>query len=191
MLWPIAFLAVLCLAIGIIPGTIVLFAARSASVVCHIDFQSSISAIATPMTQTIFIGVLGAALLGMAAILWLWRKLKLNRQEVSLGATWACGFTKPMPRMQYSASSYAQPLTRLFEGILRPKIEFHPPSGYWPKIASFHSHTPDPALDQIILPAFERTQVNLVSLRRFQRGRLQYYLLSVFLFLIALLLWKL
>ena len=57
-----------------------------------------------------------------------WRRLALSDRGCSLGCvagccraarspqtvTWDCGYAQPTPRMQYTASSFAQPLTDLF-----------------------------------------------------------------------------
>ena len=45
--------------------------------------------------------------------------------------------------MQYTASSFAQPLTQLFRLFLQPHDEIHPPQGLFPKRAALHTHTPD------------------------------------------------
>ena len=37
--------------------------------------------------------------------------------------TWDCGYAMPAPRMQYSASSFAERLVGLFSFVLRPRVE--------------------------------------------------------------------
>lgn len=191
MLWPMAFLAASCLAIGLVPGPAAWSAARCAAAICRFAPGPVLPAVEGALYPLTIIGALGASVLGLASLLWLWRQARLRGREAGSQPTWGCGFTRPTPRMQYTASSYAQPLMRVFQGLLRPEVEIHPPSGYWPKHASFHSHTPDMALDRALLPAASAAEQALTVARRLQHGRLQYYLLYVFVFLIAILLWKL
>ncbi|MFI5350384.1 MAG: proton-conducting transporter membrane subunit [Elusimicrobiota bacterium] len=191
MLWPMAFLAVSCLVIGIHPGPFVLSAARCAATIGRFSPGSAWPAVAGALRPLTIIGWMGASALGLAGLLWIFRATLLRVREVGAVPTWGCGFTRPTPRMQYTASSYASPLARAFEGILKPELEFHPPSGYWPQRASFHSHTPDLTLDRALIPASDAVERALSVVRRVQHGRLQYYLLYVFGFLVAVLLWKL
>lgn len=38
---------------------------------------------------------------------------------------WGCGGTRLSPRMQYTATAYAEPLTRVFDDVLRPEHDVH------------------------------------------------------------------
>ncbi|NNN05107.1 MAG: hypothetical protein HKL90_04330 [Elusimicrobia bacterium] len=191
MLWPMALLALACLVVGIYPRPFVMSAARGAATIGRFPPEAALSAIADVLRPLALIGALGASALGLAGLLWLWREGLLKMREVAAAPTWGCGFTSPTARMQYTASSYAAPLARAFEGVLRPEVRFEAPSGYWPARASFHSHTPDLTLDRALLPASARIEKVLAVVRRVQHGRLQYYLLYAFGFLVAVLLWKL
>ena len=189
MLWPMAFLALSCLAIGIFPAPFVLSAARCAATIGRFSPESaSVADALGPLTT---IGAMGALALGLAGLLWLGRGALLGGRQVGAAPTWGCGFTRPTPRMQYTASSYASPLVRAFAGVLKPQFQLHPPSGYWPREAAFRSRTPDLALDRALIPACAAAEEALTVVRRVQHGRLQYYLLYVFGFLVAVLLWKL
>jgi hydrogenase-4 component B len=191
MLWPMAFLAGSCLVIGIYPGPFVLSAARCAATIGGLSPGSALPLVAGVLRPLTIVGAMGAGALGLAGLLWLGREALLGIREVGAAPTWGCGFTRPTPRMQYTASSFASPLVRAFEWVLKPELQFRPPSGYWPKHASFHSRTPDLTLDRALLPASGAVERAFAVVRRVQHGRLQYYLLYVFGFLVAVLLWKL
>lgn len=191
MLAPMAFLAAACLAIGLLPRPFVDAAARCAATMGRISASAGSPSLEGALRPLALVGSVGALALVLAGAFWLLRAALLAGRAVGSGPTWGCGFGAPTPRMQYSASSYAQPLGRAFAGILNEVAEFAPPAGYWPRRASFHSHTPDPVLDRALLPASDRAEQAFVVARRLQHGRLQYYLLYVFAFLIFVLLWKL
>ncbi|MFI5362159.1 MAG: proton-conducting transporter membrane subunit [Elusimicrobiota bacterium] len=191
MLWPMALLAASCLAIGIFPEPFVLSAARCAATIGRLAPESALSSVAGALRPLSIVGLMGGGTLGLAGLLWLWRGSLLGAHAVASEPTWGCGFTRPTSRMQYTASSYAAPLMRAFEGVLNTELQFRPPSGYWPQQASFHSHTPDLTLDRVLIPTSVVSEKILGVVRRVQHGRLQYYLLYVFGFLLAVLLWKL
>jgi len=64
---------------------------------------------------------------------------------------WGCGRVAQTPRMQYTATSFAEPLRRVFAELYRPSedlsIDFHPESRYFVQSIEYESH---------ILPWFER-----------------------------------
>lgn len=132
---------------------------------------------------------LGVLLL-IALIVWLRRRL-LSGRVVSTAVTWDCGYAQPTARMQYTASSFAQPLTQQFRMLLRSHSETIKPDGVLPARASFRSHTADPWHGQLYRPAFLWLTGRLAKLRWLQHGNVQLYVLYVALTLLALLLWKL
>lgn len=191
MLWPMGLLAAACVAIGVFPAPFVLSAARCAATIGRLPAEAGLAAAEAAVHPLSLIGAVGGLTLLLALALWLGREALLGTREVAAGPTWGCGFTRPAASMQYTASSYAQPLLGAFAWALGPELRHRGPSGYWPGEASFHSHTPDPALDRAWVPASAGAERALSLLRRAQHGRLQYYLLYVFGFLVCVLLWKL
>lgn len=188
---PMALLAALCIGIGVFPAP-ALHAAIAAA--------GDVSRIARPAVSAGFdewarllgaVGLFGAGLWAMTALLWTCRNLLLRRRGVGYGPTWGCGFTAPTARMQYTGSSYPVPTARVFTALLGTREKVHPPLGYWPAKASFESRTPDPALERWLPVLVARFENWLSVPRRLQRGRIQLYLLYVAAFLVAALLWKL
>ena len=107
------------------------------------------------------------------------------------GPTWDCGYAAPTTRMQYTASSFADPLTRLFQPVLRTYGRTALPPGLFPTGATFHTETPDTARRHLYAPLFAAAQRAAGRVRGMQHGRLQLYVLYVALTLIALLFWAL
>jgi hypothetical protein len=90
--------------------------------------------------------------------------------------------------MQYTSSSFADWLVRLFRWALFPVKAAPRMSGLFEQRAHFHSHVPDTVLDRLLLPALRVGAWLLSFARYFQRGRMQLYLLYVALMLVFLLL---
>jgi hydrogenase-4 component B len=123
------------------------------------------------------------ALGGAAAAAW--------TRSAARTTTWDCGYAKGSPRIQYSASSFAQILVGLFRWAVLP--DEHRPSlkGPFPAVGQrFESHAPDPVLDRLLLPALSRVRALLGFARVIQAGRIQTYLLYIVVTLVVLLAWS-
>jgi len=118
------------------------------------------------------------------------RWLLLRRREVRTGRTWGCGYPAPTSRMQYTASSFAQPLVELFAPVLRTEIRGEPAAGLFPDHASFATETGDVVTRRVFQPLFARGAWLLARLKFLQQGRVQLYVLYIAATLIALLIWK-
>jgi formate hydrogenlyase subunit 3/multisubunit Na+/H+ antiporter MnhD subunit len=140
-----------------------------------------------PLTFVI-IGTL--AFLLLVAMLVLVRRGLLAGRSVQGSVTWGCGFAQPTTRMQYTASSFAQPLTDLFQPLLGTKKKVLSPDGLFPAKAALHTETPDLSREEMYRPMFERGEVWLSQLRWLQHGNVQLYILYIAATLIALLVWK-
>jgi hydrogenase-4 component B len=191
MLWPMSLLGAACLALGLIPGPFARAAVRGASTIGRLATAEAASAVDLILAPLAFVGALGACALALAGLFWVLRRGLLRDRRVETQPTWGCGFSRPSPSMQYTASSYTQPLVLVFQGLLMRETEAQTPSGYWPKRAGFRSRTPDMVLDRTLSPASAIVERSLAVVRRVQHGHLQYYLMHVLVFLILLLVWKL
>jgi len=91
----------------------------------------------------------GLALVVLTA--WLAVKAFASRRPVRVGETWGCGRVVQTPRMEYTATAFAEPLRRIFAAVYRPSedvsVDFHPDSRYFVQSISYHS---------AIVPWFER-----------------------------------
>jgi len=135
--------------------------------------------------------VLGTVLfLALLAVLVLLRRNLLARRRVEAGVTWGCGYAQPTARMQYTASSFAQPLMGLFRPLLGTKKKVMPPRGIFPPEAALKTVTPDISHEEMYRPMFERCEAWLSQLRWLQHGNVQLYVLYIAVTLIILLVWK-
>jgi len=64
---------------------------------------------------------------------------KCNRKHV----TWGCGYTLPNTRMQYTGSSFSQPMTMVFRDLLRYVRRRTLPKGPFPANGKLETHCVD------------------------------------------------
>jgi len=189
MLLPMLLLAGLCVAAGIAPllllpllQTVIAGTANLPAGVISEELNGMVKP---------FIAVTGIAAgsLVLFALLALWRRRILAKRGVSRTVTWDCGYSRPTARMQYTASSFVQPLTDQNRWILGSSVEEEPPQGYFPAKASFHSHTPDLFLEKFWQPVLAAIAWLFRQLQWMQRGRISLYILYIAVVLLALLFW--
>lgn len=150
--------------------------------------QEQLAASAGPLSLVVLV-TLGLA--GLVVVLVGLRAWLLAGREVREGVTWDCGYARPAPRMQYTASSFAQPLTDLFGLFLKTRRRFSPPEGLFPAGAFLATETPDAWHERLYRPAFAAIGWGLSQLRWLQHGRVQLYVLYIGVVLLFLLVWKL
>lgn len=191
MRWPMLILAAGCVVVGFFP----LAAMRAMAPVLHVvarQPEASVeAALANAATPLWMITVVATIVLGVALLVTFVRRRLLAERAVEETGTWDCGYARPTARMQYSASSYAQPLTALFHLILRTRVRLAAPDGLFPRRAAFQTETPDVFGEVVFRPAFSGIARALDRLRVLQRGRIQIYVLYIVLTLVALMAWKL
>jgi len=93
--------------------------------------------------------------------------------------------------MQYTGSSFAQPLTELFRIFLRTRTAEAPPAGAFPGRSSLSTRTPDVLHEAFYRTVFSGIARGVGRLRWLQQGRVQLYVLYIAVTLLFLLLWKL
>jgi formate hydrogenlyase subunit 3/multisubunit Na+/H+ antiporter MnhD subunit len=122
---------------------------------------------------------------GLAAL----RLRLLAGRPVAAAATWGCGYAAPSTRMQYTASSFVQPLTEVFGTVLGTRRRVSPPTGLFPQRAALATETPDPWRDRVYAPLFAGVARGAATLHWLQHGRLQLYVLYIAVTLLVLLVW--
>ena len=127
-------------------------------------------------------------LVGALAVL---RLRLLASREVGAVGTWDCGYYRPTAKMQYTASSFTQPIAMMFSFLRIERREFVPPAGPLPSETAFATRTPDIFGENLWHPVFTETGKFLSRVRGLQHGRIQMYVFYMVLTLLALLLWGL
>lgn len=191
--WPMisamTILALLCIVIGF-AGPVVVPAL--AGIVAEVSGLSAgqvglaLSPLSDPLRTATIVFL---ALAGLVVVLWLWRRWQLTCAGVRSAPIWGCGFQHPTPRMQYTASSFAQPLVAQFRLLIANREALAAPSGYFPTAASFTSDAGDPFLRLLFVPTFRWFRRVAARLNVIQHGHIHLYVLYVAATLVALLVW--
>ena len=130
MCWPMATLAALCVVIGLTaPWMVRLVMPAVAQLAPAVRNTTLLSGLPDLMTR---ISLAALVLAGLTALLAGLRWMMLRRRTVRTAATWDCGYAAPTARMQYTASSYAQPVTGMFQTVLRTRCDLRAPQGLFP-----------------------------------------------------------
>jgi hydrogenase-4 component B len=186
---PMVFTALACAGVGLVAPMVIRFIMPAAQALAGSTI--SYSGIDPPATQTLYAVVIsGWILLAIAAVLLGFRANLLAGKTVSKQPTWGCGYNAPTARMQYTASSFAQPLLAPFSRLMSPAIRKQRPKGIFPSKSAFKIHYEDPADKMIYDPALSLLEHLAAAVKPLQQGRLQVYLLYVLVTLVVLLAWK-
>jgi formate hydrogenlyase subunit 3/multisubunit Na+/H+ antiporter MnhD subunit len=190
MRFPMIVLAAGCVGIGLLGP--ILIGGLKGVVAAAADLPPADIAVPAMATDSMRWIVLGAAaLLACAGALAFLRSRLLAGRSVTRATTWDCGYAAPNPRMQYTASGFAQPLTGLFHFVLRTRRRYAPPVGLFPEASSLATHTADPMYKSVYEPVFAGWGRVLARQRWLQSGHMQLYVLYIALTLLLLLVWKL
>src|SRR5713101_2235722 len=191
MVLPGFVLAALCILISLLGANVVYSMAPLLSEITGLSAPIVGTSLAQAAHSIAFVSYMGGALVGIATLLALGRAIALSNRSVYTDVTWDCGYAEPSPRMQYSASSFAQQLTDTFDLVLQTRRVLNAPRGLFPIEASLATDTPDPYQEYIFRPVFRAVGRDLLLLRPLQQGRVQLYILYIAVTLLVLLLWQL
>jgi hydrogenase-4 component B len=189
MLAPMFLLGGLCLAAGL--ASPLLLAPLSAAVAAGFGSGYAADFMAQAGVPLLYVSAGGLALLALAAIAAAKRRAFLGGKVPAAGPTWDCGYAAPTPRMQYGASSFAQPLTDFFQPLLRKLGQYPVISEYFPGKASFSTEAQAVFYNSFYTPAAIRIRDLAYRFSWLQHGRLQIYIIYIVVTLMGLLLWKL
>ena len=190
MLWPMAVLATGCAAAGLGAPWIVGWLSTAVGQLANLDP----GAVETSMERAVVVlsrMTLGGATFVCGIVLFaLLRRALLKGKSVSRGPTWDCGYAAPTTRMQYSPSSFVQPLVDLFAPFTGARSGGDAVEGIFPRPGSLRSSAPDRVWKGLYGPFFEQASAVIHRLRFLQQGRVQVYILYIAIALLALLLWR-
>lgn len=127
-------------------------------------------------------GVIAAALLlAMLVAVGLTLLRSRRRPQPTTLPLWACGADDLTARMQYTATSFAEPLQRVFDDVLRPdtdvEVTHHAESRYMTDSVTYRSRIGDAIEDRLYPPVLRAVAAAAALLRRAHTGSVHLYLL--------------
>jgi hydrogenase-4 component B len=115
---------------------------------------------------------------------------RVNR-TLRVGDTWGCGRVGQTPRMEYTATAFAEPLRRVFAELYRPTkeltIDFHPESKYFVQSIEFRSVIRSWFDEFLYEPLLAGVRWASEQVRRVQSGSLHGYMTYLFVALVVIL----
>jgi hydrogenase-4 component B len=119
------------------------------------------------------------------------RLLRVNR-KLRVSESWGCGRIGQTPRMEYTATAFAEPLRRVFAELYRPTkeltIDFHPESKYFVQSIEYRSEITPWFEKYLYEPCLWFIRLTAAVVRRLQSGSLSAYLVYGAIALLILLL---
>jgi hydrogenase-4 component B len=181
---PMLAAALACLAIGMWPAGALALVAPAAVSLSGAEMPADLG----PLFK---ISLLATVLVSLiVALAWLRARL-LKGRPVGHAATWGCGYPHPTPRMQYTATSFAEPAIAPFSSVLQIRTHGGLPDGIFPTEVHFEKHVGDMAGERVLVPAWRTFLQTARRLKVIQHGRMQLYLVYILATLVALVLWQL
>ncbi len=188
---PMLLLAIACLSIGFMAPLVISAMTPVIAAVTGLlqnDIGAHLAGSILPLQRVTALSCFFILILGL--LIYARRRL-LSGGTPGQAGTWDCGFLRPTARMQYTASSYAQPLTAMFGFFLQTHRELQAPEGLFPAEAALGTHTDDIFTKKLFQPLFRGIEQLLLQLHWLQQGRVQIYVLYVAATIFALLIWNL
>jgi hydrogenase-4 component B len=182
------FLGLLCLAVGLLPQVALRMVWPAAAALARGIGVRDVPAVGRFVPWYASLSALGAVVVVLALVLALVRAGLVRAPRPV--ATWGCGYALPGPRMQYTASSFAALLLRIFKGLVHPTTRVRQAEGAFPHAPSLLTWTKDAAEAYLFRPAFVALAWPGRITRLLHRVAVQYQVLFVIVALAALLLWK-
>jgi len=177
--------AVICAGIGLWPTGAIALVRPAVSFIGNIPAPFSAVPESLLMIRWIALGFLG-----LVAVLFVLRKVLLGGREVTQSGTWGCGYAAPTARMQYTGSSFSDPLLIPFELVLPATEIAEKPQGCFPEKVTYKKHYGDMVVEKFLPPISRWIMAALAGFRIIQQGRLQLYFLYILVTLMILLVWQ-
>jgi hydrogenase-4 component B len=132
----------------------------------------------------------GGLLLLLGLVPFVLALLGVNRR-LRVSDSWGCGRIGQTPRMEYTATAFAEPLRRVFVELYRPTkeltIDFHPHSKYFVQSIEYKSEIRSWFEEYLYDPLLQAAQWVSFQVRRLQSGSLHGYVAYLFIVLVVML----
>ncbi|MDC7225317.1 MAG: proton-conducting transporter membrane subunit [Spirochaetales bacterium] len=130
-------------------------------------------------------------ILGIIILFTIAGSLRRRKRGIRPSETWGCGYTRPEPSMQYTASSFTEPITEQFSTLTASRRKREGGTELFPvKPWIFSSNSNDWFLSGIFIRLAKVLDKLLSLLRWFQCGKAGIYVLYITAAVIILFIWK-
>ncbi len=187
---PMFALAFACAAIGLSAPAVARLVAPAVSSASGLSTEVVLKGSAGAISALTAVVAIFAALIALAALMLALRRRLLSGRDVRRVLTWDCGYAAPTPRMQYTASSFADPIVSFVRPLLGLKSEGGLNGGLYPGPSRFEKHSVDIFRARFFDPLFRLAGGAIARLRWLQHGNVHLYILYIAITLIVLLVWK-
>jgi hydrogenase-4 component B len=189
-------LTLMCVVLGLVPSFVVRSLGAALAGFERLPPAEVALTVGLPLRVPGTVGEMSSPLLalGLALLLGLlplgvW--LTGANRRLRVADTWGCGRIGQTPRMEYTATAFAEPLRRVFAELYRPSrdlsIDFHPASKYFVQSIEFRSEI-HPWFERVVYdPFLSVLRVVATWARRLQGGSLHLYLVYMACALLVLL----
>ena len=144
------------------------------------------------MNTTRIVTITLFSVLGLGVIISFFRKIITKKHRIADKVeTWGCGYSSPKASMQYTASSFAEPITDYFSIPLDISKKENIDTSFFPKNKwKFHSTANDWMLTKIFEPFILLMGKIFTSLKWLQNGKSGFYVLYIAIAILSLIVWK-
>ena len=187
-------LALVCLAVGVLPGPVIdalspaVRAAVGGAGLAAQTGKAWLTLVPISDSRSSYNGALVFLFIAVSAVVSAILVRAVASRAVRRAPAWDCGYPDLRPVTQYSASSFAQPLRRVFGSVVfraRDVVEMPPPGD--PSPARFAVRLVDPVWDGLYAPVARAVGYAAEKLNRIQFLTIRQYLTLVFAALVLLL----
>ncbi len=124
----------------------------------------------------IYISLTSIAVLLGSVLVYVWKRSIQRKYGNRISPAWGCGYENLNPRMQYTASSFADELNEISKSVLVYHKNVHAPKGILPTLGSFESHAQDLVDSKILLPSFKNFSSLISRMEFLSYTDIRYYI---------------
>ena len=104
-----------------------------------------------------------------------------SSRGVRRSCTWDCGYARPDARMEYTGTAFTQPLSDLFNPVLKVKKQLVKPENIFPEKASLQENVSDRGVQNFWQPLTALLIKSADKIHYLQSGSLHFYILLILL----------
>ena len=164
--------ALLCVVIGFYPQPFIGIVNK----VLNHGFVPGNSASELLKINWFFISLIFMTVLSGVLLFYFWKSIVQKKYGSRVSAAWGCGYGGLTPRMQYTASSYADELNEISQTVLVYHKKMKVPEGVFPIEGAFESHSDDLVDSKILLPIFRNISSLICRINFLSYTDIRYYI---------------